>query len=284
MTTNSKISWTDHTWNPWRGCKMVSSGCAKCYMFRDQQRYGNDPNLVVRSKTTFNDPLKWHEQAFVFTCSWSDFFIEEADQWRDDAWEIMFETPHLTYLVLTKRPELVAKRLPDNWRGGWDNVWIGTSIENQKAANVRLPLLLSIPAKRRFLSCEPLLGPVDLAMAYPHGYYCDVSDDGFPECRDHAFRTPGRKAMIDFVIVGGESGPHQATAKARSMNMAWARKLRDQCVLAGVPFWFKQDFDTQPGQRPYIVEEDGTHTEWFQRPEHIIKIEPEKKPEQLSMF
>lgn len=96
----------------------------------------------------------------------------------------------------------------------------------------------------------------------------------------------GKRITFDhsWVIVGGESGPHQATAKARPMNMAWARKIRDQCVLAGVPFWFKQDFDTQPGQRPYIVEEDGTHTEWFQRPDHIVTIKPEKKPEQLSLL
>ncbi len=106
MSENTKISWADHTVNFWQGCKKVSSGCKNCYMFRDKKRYGQDASVVVRSKPpTFNKPLLWKDPARVFVCSWSDFFIEEADLWREEAYDIMRKTPHLTYLILTKRPE-----------------------------------------------------------------------------------------------------------------------------------------------------------------------------------
>ena len=105
MGNKTGIEWCTSTWNPWRGCHKLRAGCKNCYMFREQNQYGHDPNIVVRSKTTFNDPLKWKEPAKVFVNSWSDFFIEEADPWRDEAWDIMRRTPHLTYQILTKRPE-----------------------------------------------------------------------------------------------------------------------------------------------------------------------------------
>src|SRR3990172_2238186 len=98
------IAWTDKTWNPWMGCHKVSAGCKACYMYRDMPRYGKDPTVVQRSKTTFADPLKWPDPAKVFSCSWSDFWIEEADPWRTEAWSIIRRTPHLTYQILTKRP------------------------------------------------------------------------------------------------------------------------------------------------------------------------------------
>lgn len=113
MGTQTGISWTDHTWNPWQGCRKVSQGCRHCYMYAEKSRYGQEPATVIRSKdATFYAPLKWERQAAaageqrkVFTCSWSDFFIEEADPWRDEAFALMALTPHLTYQVLTKRPE-----------------------------------------------------------------------------------------------------------------------------------------------------------------------------------
>jgi protein gp37 len=243
MGKNSHIEWTQHTWNPWRGCHKVSPGCKFCYMFRDQKRYGRDPNTVVRSKTTFLDPLKWTELALVFTCSWSDFFIEEADEWRDDAWAVIREAGNLTFQILTKRPENIEGRLPDNWGDGWDNVWLGVSAECQSCADVRIPILLSIPAKLRFVSVEPMLEQMSLRRWLPD---------------------------LDWVICGGESGPHQANPKtARPMHMRWARELRDQCRYFGVPFFFKQASDTRPGQRSYIVEEDGSKTVWHQMPERI---------------
>lgn len=211
MGRETAIAWTNRTWNPWHGCTKVSPGCAHCYMFRDKARYGQDPEVVQRSKTTFRDPLKWKESALVFTCSWSDFFHEAADDWRADAWAIVRATPHLTYQVLTKRPERIAAHLPSDWGDGYHNVWLGTSIENQRWV-ARLDALLDVPAVVHFLSCEPLLGPVDLWLRNRVPLECP-----------------------DWVIVGGESG-----ADARPMELDWARRIRDECADHGVAFFLKQ--------------------------------------------
>lgn len=223
MGKTTSISWTNSTWNPWYGCKKVSAGCKNCYAEKQSARYGKDFSTVVRSKTTFNDPLKWKEPRKVFTCSWSDFFIAEADEWRGTAWDIIRMTPHLTYQILTKRPENIAARLPADWGEGYPNVWLGTSVEHQDAADERIPFLLEIPAAIRFLSCEPLLGAIDLwqwlgGAREPIGDYWNKDRRG-----------------IDWVICGGESGAH-----FRAMNPDWARSIRDQCRAAGVAFWFKQ--------------------------------------------
>lgn len=215
MSETTKISWTDKTWNPWQGCHRVSPGCAHCYMHTEKKRYGQDPTTVVRSKPpTFNAPKKWKEPAKVFTCSWSDFFIEEADPWRAEAWDIIRATPHLTYQILTKRPERIAACLPADWGGGWANVWLGTTVEGA-AYRQRLYLLTSLPAAIHFASCEPLIAePGNLGLG-------DA---------EHVGNIP-----IDWVICGGESGPG-----ARPMDIEWARSLRDQCAAAGVAFWMKQ--------------------------------------------
>ena len=155
------ISWTNYSWNPWRGCHKVSQGCQNCYMFREQRRWGNDPNIVVRSKTTFNDPLKWKDPSMVFVNSWSDFFIEEADEWRDEAWDIIRQTPHLTYQILTKRPERIRYCLPIDWEDGWDNVWLGVSVETSEQMD-RGWRLMDLPAKIRFISAEPLIDRLEL--------------------------------------------------------------------------------------------------------------------------
>ena len=97
MSKNSKIQWTDDTWNPWHGCTKVSPGCKFCYMYRDKVKYGQEGKFVERSKTKFKDPLKWKESRLIFTCSWSDWFIKEADEWRPDAWDIIRKTPCLLY-------------------------------------------------------------------------------------------------------------------------------------------------------------------------------------------
>lgn len=246
MGENTAIQWTDKTWNPWQGCTKVSPGCAKCYMYRDKAHYGQDPTVVVRSKTTFTAPLKWTAPARVFTCSWSDFFHEAADPWRADAWDIIRRTPHLTYQILTKRPERLAACLPPDWGAGWPHVWLGTSVENQHWADVRIPLLLHTPAVVRFLSCEPLLGSVDLVAAgwdtcpgcggsgERSGYY--FAEDGMGPCRDCEARgvldTPG----IDWVIVGGESGGKDA----RPMRLDWVQNLVEQGQAADVAVFVKQ--------------------------------------------
>lgn len=223
MSERSAIEWTDSTWNPWYGCTKVSPGCAHCYMFREQTMYGRNPEIVTRSKTKFNDPLRWKEGRRVFTCSWSDWFHEAADPWRDEAWEIIRRTPQHTYQILTKRPERIREHLPADWGEGYRNVWLGTSVENQRHA-FRAGVLAGIPARVRFVSAEPLLGPVDLT-----GLYRSEVPDW------HGAREIIPLHWIDWVIVGGESGP-----KARAMDETWARSLRDQCFGASVAFFLKQ--------------------------------------------
>jgi len=223
MGNKTGIEWTDKTWNPWRGCHKVSQGCKNCYMFREQKQYGHDPNIVVRSKTTFNDPLKWKEPAKVFVNSWSDFFIEEADPWRDEAWDIMRRTSHI-YQVLTKRIENVSTRLPKDWGSGWPNVWLGVSAEDQANADERIPQLLEIPAAIRFVSAEPLLGPISFK-----NFYTIHNSDDYPIRKRHI-------DFLDWIIAGGESGPN-----CRPMDLAWARSIRDQCKEAGVAFFYKQN-------------------------------------------
>lgn len=221
MTQRSAIEWTDHTWNPWQGCTQVSPGCAHCYMFREKRRFGQDPETVVRSAAaTFTAPLRWTEPARVFTCSWSDFFHESADDWRDEAWDIIRRTPHLTYQVLTKRIERVPEHLPADWDRGYPNVWLGVSVENNRHV-YRAAELAVLPARVRFVSAEPLLGPVgDLDAAF--------------HVRLHG-KTVTPIDKLDWVIVGGESGPN-----ARPMQLSWAREVRDLCEAHGVAFFLKQ--------------------------------------------
>ncbi len=234
MGTTTAIEWTatylpdgsvipGKSWNPWQGCTKVSPGCGHCYMFRDKRRYGQDPSTVVRSKDpTFYAPLKWAAPGKVFTCSWSDWFHAAADPWRDEAWAIIRATPHLTYQILTKRPERIKPYLPADWGDGYPNVWLGTSVENQRWTT-RIDELLAVPARVRFLSCEPLLGLVDLERWL--AYHDSNGEPTFPR----------RDSGLHWVIVGGESGPD-----ARPMHPDWARSLRDQCQAAGVAFFFKQ--------------------------------------------
>lgn len=275
MAHTSKIEWTEATWNPWHGCHKVSQGCKNCYMFRDKKRYGQDPNVVVRSKTKFYDPLKWTEPRTIFTCSWSDFFIEESDAWRDEAFAIMALTPQHTYQVLTKRPErmleyfsrgLLKSEILGTFYGkpeldalvkGMDkwplpNVNLGVSVEDQKTADERIPLLLQTPNALPWLSMEPLLGDVDvhdyLGTPYWWCVSCDSEatatfDEECARCGD-SLRSIGG---IRWVVAGGESGPN-----ARPMHPDWVRSIRDQCVAVGVPFFFKQwgEWVALAGQKP----------------------------------
>ena len=218
MGERTGISWTQRTWNPWRGCTKISPGCKHCYMFRDQRRFGGNPSVVVRTKT-WGQPLKWQRSAarrgaveMVFTCSWSDWFHEAADPWRDEAWLVVRRCPNLIFQILTKRPERIAGRLPADWGEGYPNVWLGTSIENNDYV-WRADVLRRIPAALRFISAEPLLGPLP-----------DLDLTG-----------------IDWLIVGGESGPD-----FRPMDKDWVRQLRDRALALGVAFFFKQDAGRHP--------------------------------------
>jgi len=228
MGEESKIQWTENTWNPWHGCKKVSDGCKFCYMYRDKEKYGQDPTLVVRSKTKFKDPLKWKEPTVIFTCSWSDWFIDEADEWRDEAWAVIKATPQHTYQILTKRPERIKDHLPADWGTGYPNVWLGVSIENNKAAHPRLYNLLSVPAVVRFISAEPLLGFVDL------GLDAWIQEIGVAHWYDKV------KDRIHWVIVGGESGNDNGAYKYRPCELAWIEKIVDDCKGNKVPVFVKQ--------------------------------------------
>lgn len=211
MGDSTSIAWTDRTWNPWQGCHPVSEACAHCYMFRDKRRYGQDPEVVVRSSpATFRRPLSksWATPAKVFTCSWSDFFIEEADPWRAEAWDVIRRTPWLTYQILTKRPERIADHLPPDWGEGWSNVWLGVTVENNKAMN-RWGFLHAIPARVRFLSMEPLLELVDPRSLEGSG--------------------------VDWVIVGAESGPGR-----RLCLQGWVTRVVLRCHHSEVPCFVKQ--------------------------------------------
>lgn len=204
MAEDSAIEWTQATWNPWHGCHKISPGCAHCYMYRDKRRYGQDPATVVRSKTCFDAPQKWKEAKMIFTCSWSDFFIAEADEWRIEAWEIIRRTPQHTYQILTKRPERILEHLPSGWP--LPNVWLGVSVENPRFY-WRIELLKNVAASVRFLSLEPLLSSM-----------------------------PSLPLVgISWVVVGGESGP-----KCRPIRPEWVRDIQKQCRKAGVAFFFKQ--------------------------------------------
>jgi protein gp37 len=215
MGEQTGIQWTDHTWNPWYGCVHVSEGCFNCYMFREQVRYGRNPAIVNRAQPpTFNSPLKW-KTGRVFTCSWSDFFISDADAWRDEAWEIIRRTPHLTYQILTKRPARIERRLPKDWGNGWPNVWLGVSVENQAMAENRIPVLIDAAAAVKFLSVEPLLEPVSLRKWLA------------PEW---ASISP-----LDWIIVGGESGP-----EARECKIWWISDVVAQAKAGDVPVFVKQ--------------------------------------------
>ena len=304
MAQNSKIEWTHHTFNPWRGCTKVSPGCANCYAETLSGRnpktlgvWGPNGTRVVASEAMWREPLKWNKAAAcqcgggfrgkhspycpqvdrprVFCASLADVFedwqgpmvdakgkelyvspgtgiwVPSDFQYMRDRltmvdvrrrlFHLIDATPNLDWLLLTKRPENIAKMLPDakcplcKGKGGWEtgaysgdcrcgnglvirpNVWLGVSVENQEQADTRIPLLLKTPAAVRFLSMEPLLGPVDLSP----WLITDV------DARDGN--------LIDWVIVGGESGPN-----ARPMHPDWVRSIRDQCQAAGVPFFFKQ--------------------------------------------
>lgn len=205
------IEWTDKTHNFWYGCQKVSPGCKFCYAERDMSRFPDQFNFnkITRAKG-FDKPLSWKTPSMVFVNSWSDFFIEDADPWRPEAWKIIRETPHLIYQILTKRPELIHARLPEDWGAGYPNVWLGVSVENNKY-RYRIDDLSNIPAYVRFVSYEPALGPLDI-------------------------RIELDLRCVDWVISGGESGP-----SARPADESWFITIRNQCRDYGIPYFHKQN-------------------------------------------
>lgn len=301
MSDNTKIEWTDSTWNPIRGCSLVSDGCKNCYAMGVAGRFSGPGQLYdgLTTKTTqgpkwtgkimlvphmLTQPIKWQRSRKIFVNSMSDLFHEDVpDSYIDQVFAVMALAPQHIFQVLTKRPERMRDYCTDfSWsrvidsstgadgvstlsgftlqalahhfgqvplstlnykrRDVWPlrNVWFGVSVEDQAAANERIPLLLETPAAVRWLSMEPLLGPVDLTEAFLKnklgGRY---PFPGLPN--EHRTKLVD---LIDWVVVGGESG-----AKARPMNPNWASTLRDQCAAADVPFLFKQWGEWAPANK-----------------------------------
>ncbi|KGH29254.1 phage Gp37/Gp68 family protein [Comamonas thiooxydans] len=296
MAENTKIEWTDHTFNPWEGCQKVGPGCDHCYAETRNARYAGGQAINwgpgaprrLTSASNWNKPLAWnanHEAFFaehgrrqrVFCASLADVFDNAINtSWRIDLFGLILKTPHLDWLLLTKRIGNVNPMLDEMAHGNdpdlslldmmpLPNVWIGATIVNQEEAERDIPKLLAVPAKVRFLSMEPLLGPVDLRNL-PQGEgeidclkpstweeaieqwrdtdedWIEQFDDWFGVKLSDGLSGP-MHAGIDWVIVGGESGPG-----ARPMHPDWARSLRDQCQAAGVPYLFKQWGEWLPGQ------------------------------------
>lgn len=250
MAESTGIEWAHATWNPWQGCKKVSPGCAKCYMFREKTKYGQNPKSIQRSSNaTFRSPLTWARTGKlqygdrVFTCSWSDFFLKEADQWRDEAWEIIRATP-FNYLILTKRPERIQNCLPQDWGEGYPNVWLGVSAENQIYYDIRVAELLRIPAAIHWVSAEPLLGPINLRMS---------QDQKDVVWRRAVAGLPyeNERHRINWVVAGGESD----LIKPRLPEPEWIRGLQKDCYWNHIPFYFKQWGGTKKIMQPEAGED-----------------------------
>lgn len=221
MGKDSKIEWTNHTWNPWTGCQRISPGCKFCFMHRDMDRYGQDGDLVqITKKPTFTKPLSIKEPSMVFTCSWSDFFLDDIllDSARLEAWKIIKQTPHLTYQILTKRPENIAMMLPDDWGTGYQNVWLGVSIETNEYWK-RAEILCETPAKVRFLSVEPILDS------------CLTSIEGIMKSYYRG---------ISWVIIGAESGNETGKWKYRPAELEWFTEIVELCQKENTAVFVKQ--------------------------------------------
>ncbi|ALG60878.1 MULTISPECIES: DUF5131 family protein [Citromicrobium] len=257
MAETTGIEWADATANFWIGCTKLSPACDHCYAEADwdhrkhRVKWGpHGDRSFVKAGEQVVRTMQRKAAAFmaehgrkprIFVNSLSDFADNHRSilpEWREKVWQLARECPDVILLILTKRLQNLPDYLPADWGTGYPNVWIGTTAENQTEADRRVPLLLATPAAVRFLSCEPLLGPVDLSewMVCPNardGLSMDPSTGAY-ECCSRCDWT-GIGFCPDWVIVGGESGP-----KARPMHPDWARSLRDQCEAAGVPFLFKQ--------------------------------------------
>jgi protein gp37 len=273
VAETSAIEWCDSTFNPWIGCTRISPACDHCYAAaewddrRHRVTWGGERSST--SASNWQQPRRWQKQAAaffaehgrrrrVFCSSLADVFDNQVPtEWRDDLWALIYDCPDLDWLLLTKRPQNIAKMLPAFWEHVRGHIWLGTTVEDQKRADINIPHLLQHDAAVRFVSCEPLLGPIDLTAIDIDGesqinaiggdtweelkeIWRDSSPDWQGEFADwydvdfEAAVGPSHRT-IDWVIAGGESGP-----QARPSHPDWFRSLRDQCAAADVPFLFKQ--------------------------------------------
>ena len=267
MGAETEIAWTDATWNPWIGCQKISPGCQSCYAAVDtaaraHRKRGLElwgpPSTTPRHRTTstWGLPMRLHKRALaagartrMFVASLCDIFEAHpmVAPWRSEALALLGTCTGLDVQLLTKRPENVRAMVPPSWLTAWpSHVWIGTTVEDQKRADQRIPHLLSVPAAVRFLSVEPLLEAVDLRNGPSNRWSVPTSADAAG--RGVEWTDPGASHIpVSWVIVGGESGP-----RARQFDVAWARSIVAQCREAGVPVFMKQ-----MGSRPITHAGDG---------------------------
>lgn len=228
-------------WNPWHGCHKISAGCMHCYVYREDAAFGaSAPSDQVRRTAAFNLPVrrdrkknwKFPSGTEFGLCFTSDFLIEEADEWRDEIWEMIRRRSDCRFYFFTKRIDRLARCLPADWGEGYDHVGIGCTVENQDRADYRMPIFLSLPMKHRMVIAAPMIGRIDLRK------YLDSQ-------------------LIEQVSVGGESG-----RAARALDFGWVLDLRSQCVDAGVPFNFHQtgSYLIKDG-RQYRIPREHQHTQ-----------------------
>ncbi len=256
----TNIQWTDATWNIARGCTKVDEDCKFCYMYRDSlssTRY--NPLQVTRTKTVFDFPLKykqtksdcWNGPPLVFTSSLTDVFHPAIDSYRNEMWDIIRKCPHLTFQILTKRPERIAHCLPEDWGEGWDNVWLGTSVGSNDGRH-RIEELAWIPAKTRFISFEPLHQFVDLS---------------FPS---------GSLAQYDWAIIGAESGNDNGKYRYRPCDLMWIELMTYELMERGIAVFIKQ-LGTHLSKELLMTDRHGGNIEEFPSYLRIREFPGEKK-------
>lgn len=205
-----------YTWNPWHGCHKLSAGCLNCYVYRIDQKHDRDASIVTRNKD-FNLPIRKNRSKqykippgeLVYTCFSSDFLLEDADEWRVDAWDIMRARPDLEFFFITKRIDRLQKCVPMDWGRGFLNVHICCTVENQEMADYRLPIFREVPIRHKSIICEPLLSSINL--------------------------SPYLGGWVEEVVVGGESGTN-----ARICDYDWVLDIRRQCIENQIAFSFRQ--------------------------------------------
>lgn len=220
-------------WNPWHGCKKISPGCLNCYVYRRDAEFGKDSSIITKT-ASFQLPVKRSRNGehkiqpdgeCVYTCMTSDFFLEEADEWRPEAWNMIRERSDLRFVIITKRIHRFRVGLPADWGEGYHHVIICCTCENQKMAEARLPVFLEMPIRHRTIIHEPMLEAVDIRKYLATG-------------------------KIEQVTCGGESGP-----EARICDFAWILNTMQQCMEYEVPFWFKQTgANFKKGNHVYHIE------------------------------
>ena len=221
------------TWNPWHGCRKVSPGCLNCCVYRRDAEFGKDSSFIART-SSFDLPVKRNrkgiyklqpDEGAVYTCMTSDFFVEEADEWRPEAWKMIRERDDLHFVIITKRIHRFQVGLPKDLEEGYDNVTICCTCENQNMADYRLPIFLNLPIRHRTIIHEPMLEWIEIRRYLATG-------------------------LIEQVTCGGESGP-----EARICDYAWILEIMQQCVEYDIPFWFKQTgAKFKKGNRIYHIE------------------------------